>query len=42
MFNRESKDNNFVKIVYAQITKNGKTELVPLKLYANGTLQPNT
>jgi hypothetical protein len=42
MFDRDLKNNDFVKIVYAQIIKNGKTELIPFKLYANGTLQPNT
>jgi hypothetical protein len=31
----------FVKIVYAQIKINDKTELVPLELYADGSLNPN-
>ncbi|WP_255527154.1 hypothetical protein [Oculatella sp. LEGE 06141] len=28
-----------VKIVYSKVTVNGKVELVPLELYADGTLQ---
>jgi hypothetical protein len=28
-----------VKIVYSKVTINGKVELVPLELYADGTLQ---
>ncbi len=31
----------FVKIVYAQETVNGKVELVPLVLYADGRLERN-
>ena len=30
---------DFVKIVYAKETINGKTELVPLELYADGSLK---
>ncbi len=30
-----------VKIVYSQVKINGKLELVPMKLYADGTLKPN-
>ncbi len=29
-----------VKVVYSQVKVNGKTELVPLELYADGTLKP--
>jgi hypothetical protein len=28
-----------VKIVYSKVVVNGKVELVPLELYADGTLQ---
>jgi hypothetical protein len=28
-----------VKLVYTQVKVNGKTELVPLELYADGTLK---
>lgn len=28
-----------VKVVYSQVKVNGKTELVPLELYADGTLK---
>lgn len=28
-----------VKLVYSQMKVNGKTELVPLELYADGSLQ---
>lgn len=30
-----------VKIVYSKVTVNGKLELVPLKLLADGSLRPN-
>jgi serine/threonine protein kinase len=30
---------NFVKIVYAKVQSNGKTELVPFKLYVDGSLE---
>ena len=30
-----------VKIVYSKVTVNGKVELVPMELYADGTLQPS-
>jgi hypothetical protein len=29
----------FVKIVYTQVKVNGKLELVPMELYADGTVQ---
>ncbi|WP_282440245.1 hypothetical protein [Brasilonema sp. UFV-L1] len=29
----------FVKVVYSQVKINGKTELVPMELYADGSLQ---
>lgn len=29
----------FVKIVYSKVNVNGKTELVPLELYADGSLK---
>ncbi|MEB3181069.1 MAG: hypothetical protein VKL59_18845 [Nostocaceae cyanobacterium] len=34
-------DNNapLVKLVYTQVKVNGRTELVPLELYADGTLK---
>ncbi|MEC4813100.1 MAG: hypothetical protein SAK29_07475 [Scytonema sp. PMC 1069.18] len=28
-----------IKVVYTQVTVNGKTELVPLELYADGSLK---
>lgn len=31
----------FLKIVYAKVEINGKVELVPLKLYAEGSLEQN-
>jgi serine/threonine protein kinase len=33
-------DESFVQIVYAKVKSNGKTELVPLKLYVDGSLEP--
>lgn len=30
---------DFIKIVYVKETINGKTELVPLELYADGSLK---
>lgn len=29
-----------VKIVYSKVEVNGRVELVPLELYADGTVQP--
>lgn len=31
----------FVRIVYSKVVINGKTQLIPLRLYADGTLQRN-
>jgi hypothetical protein len=42
MFDPKKNDKTFVRIVYAKIIKNGKAELFPFKLYANGCLEPNT
>ncbi|WP_277882027.1 MULTISPECIES: hypothetical protein [unclassified Leptolyngbya] len=38
---RRYNDNQapLVKIVYSKVEVNGKVELVPLELYADGTLQ---
>jgi hypothetical protein len=36
-----SKEHKFVKIVYIRVQERGKQELVPLKLYADGSLEPN-
>lgn len=33
------KQSPFVKIVYSQTVTNGKIELVPLQLYADGSLR---
>jgi len=33
------KNAPLVKLVYTQIKVNGRTELVPLELYADGTLK---
>ena len=41
MLNHYEKEHKFVKIVYAKLKKNGKEELIPLKLYADGFLEPN-
>ena len=41
MFNSDTREHTFVKIVYAKVKKNGKEELVPLKLYTDGCLEPN-
>lgn len=30
-----------VKIVYSKVMVNGKLELVPMKLFADGSLRPN-
>ncbi len=30
-----------VKLVYSQVKVNGKTELIPLELYADGSLKPS-
>jgi len=35
------KHSSLVKIVYAQVRTNNKLELVPLKLYANSSLERN-
>jgi len=35
------KHSSLVKIVYAQARINNKLELVPLKLYADGSLERN-
>lgn len=32
-------EDTFVKIVYAKVKSNGRTEMVPLKLYADGSLE---
>jgi serine/threonine protein kinase len=34
-----STDESFVQIVYTKVKSNGKTELVPLKLYVDGSLE---
>jgi hypothetical protein len=36
----ESKHARFIKVVYTKIFVNGKVELVPLELYADGSLKP--
>ncbi len=41
MFNYKEQVQAFVKIVYAKVKINGKEELVPLKLYQDGHLEPN-
>lgn len=33
------KQSPFVKIVYSQVMTNGKVQLVPLQLYADGSLR---
>lgn len=41
MFRYQAQEQTFVKIVYAKVKNNGKSELVPLKLYQDGHLEPN-
>jgi hypothetical protein len=41
MLKSTEKENKFLKIVYAKVRKEGKEELVPLKLYADGKLELN-
>ncbi len=41
MLNNREKENKFLKIVYAKVREKGKEELVPLKLYADGSLEVN-
>ena len=36
---RQSNDSKFVKIVYTQVKANGKVELIPMELYADGSLK---
>jgi hypothetical protein len=37
---RHNENNSpLVKVVYSQVKVNGKTELVPLELYADGSLR---
>ncbi|WP_256529594.1 hypothetical protein [Limnofasciculus baicalensis] len=35
------KEQTFVRIVYAKVKNNGKSELVPFRLYQDGHLEPN-
>jgi hypothetical protein len=41
MFCSNQKHSSLVKIVYAQVITNNRLELVPLKLYADGSLERN-
>lgn len=41
MFYSTQKHSSLVKIVYAQVRTNNKLELVPLKLYGDGSLERN-
>jgi hypothetical protein len=41
MHRDNSKERKLVKIVYIRVQERGKQELVPLKLYADGSLEPN-
>lgn len=41
MFDSNKKEHTFVKIVYAKVKRNGKEELYALKLYTDGSLEPN-
>jgi hypothetical protein len=41
MFNYNEKEHKFVKIVYSKVKENGKEELIPLRLYSDGSLEPN-
>ena len=41
MFDDNKKEHTFLKIVYVKVKRDGKQELVPLKLYTDGCLEPN-
>ncbi len=41
MLHCNEKEHKFVKIVYAKVKLNGKEELIPLRLYSDGFLEPN-
>jgi hypothetical protein len=36
---RNSNGSKFVKVVYTQTNINGKVELIPMELYADGSLK---
>lgn len=38
-YNHNQQHPAFVKIVYSQVKVNGKVELVPMELYADGTVK---
>ncbi len=39
-YNHNQDQPPFVKVVYSTVKVNGKIELVPMELYADGTLKP--
>lgn len=41
MFNKNSKEHTFLKIVYVKVKNNGREELVSLRLYSDGSLELN-